>query len=178
LWPFVLIAVAIVAVFGALAFARKGGPPNLQVSSRVSGTPTPTAERHRTESGARESEAFSASGAWTMSSLPACFFEQDHLLGGLAQLRPRFPSVADRVPPGTTIRWGDCTIAVHARELRIARGTDRLRVPPDARLYRRGERLTLVWTDGRRAEIRHYCRGFNTVRCATQSFPRPSAKRV
>ncbi len=166
------------AVFGALAFARKGGPPDLRVSGRVSGTPTPTVQRPRADSEERTAEAFSASGAWTMSSLPACFFEQDHLLGGLAQLRSKFPPDADRVPPGTTIASGDCTIAVHERELRIARGTDRLRVPPDARLYRRGERLTLVWTDGRRAEIRHYCQGFDAVRCPTQSFPHPSAKRV
>ncbi len=82
-------------------------------------------------------------------------------------------------PSGTSeTGFGNCTVRVLAHELWISRGSDRLRVPPDARLYRRGDRLTLVSIDGRHAEIRHYCRGFDAVRCPTQSFPHDFLKRV
>jgi hypothetical protein len=45
---------------------------------------------------------------------------------------------------------------VRDRELWIARGADRLRVPPDAYLYRDAGGLTLVFIHGAQAEIRKY----------------------
>jgi hypothetical protein len=124
----------------------------------------------------RRPDAFAASGSWTLSSLPACFFERDHRSGPVAQLRRSFPPAAERIAAGAIVRSGDCAVVVRARELWITRGADRLRVPPDARLYRQGAGFTLVWIDGERAEIRHYCRGFGAAGCAAQSFPSPSAK--
>ena len=50
--------------------------------------------------------------------------------------------------------------SVHGRGSRarplVSRGRDRLRVPPDARLYRTAKGLMLVYERGGRAEIRVY----------------------
>lgn len=168
-----------VALAGSLLFAHRGGPPDLRVSGTVHGTPTPTAQRPDTErAAALGPAAFGASGSWTMSSLPGCFFEQDHLIGSVARLRAKFPPAGERVAPGTSLRSGDCTVHVRPRELWIVRGDDRLRVPPDARLYRRGDRLTLVFVAGQHAEIRHYCRAFDAVRCPPQTYSTPPAMRI
>lgn len=162
---------------GTIVFARRGGPPDLRISARVGGTPTPTPERPGAAPSGAPEAGFEASGSWTMSSLPSCFFEQDHLGGPLGDLRAKFPPETARIAPGSALRAGNCTVRVLAHELWISRGSDRLRVPPDARLYRRGDRLTLVSIDGRHAEIRQYCRGFDAVRCPTQSFRDHSWKR-
>ncbi len=91
-----------------------------------------------------------------MSSLPGCFRERERIRGSLAQLRPQFPPTSERVRPPSVVLAGECTITVAGHELLIARGADRLLVPPEARLYREAGRLTLVYIDGTRAEIRRY----------------------
>ncbi len=91
-----------------------------------------------------------------MSSLPACFHERELVRGSVAELRSRFPPAPDRVRPPSVISSGECTIIVRRSELLITRGSDRLRVPPVANLYRNGSGLTLVYIHGTRAEIRRY----------------------
>jgi len=150
------VAAVIVTVLGSIAFSRRGQAPDLKISGRVTGTPTPTAQRPAApESGAPQMN-FLGAGSWTMSALPSCFRERERLRGPLAQLRPKFPPAAERVPPASIVRSGDCTILVGRNDLQISRGRDRLRVPPDAALYRDANGLTLVSIDGSRAEIRRY----------------------
>ncbi len=173
LWPFLLIATVIVVAIGAVAFAFGHGSADLRITGKVVGTPTPTAERPDAPGTGPGQTAFVASGSWVLSSLPACLFEQDHRYGKLADLRASLPAEADRVLPGATLHYGDCTLVVRPHEVWISRGSDRLRVPPEARLYRHGERLTLVFSDGPHVELRHYCRRFDPVRCPAQSFPSP-----
>jgi hypothetical protein len=60
------------------------------------------------------------------------------------------------VRPNSVVFAGECTILVRGRELLITRGSDRLRVPPVATLYRDRSGLTLVYIHGARAEIRRY----------------------
>ncbi len=91
-----------------------------------------------------------------MSSLPGCFVERERLRGSLALLRAKFPPPQQRLRPGSSVRAGDCTLSVGAHDLWIARGNDRLRVPPEARLFREHTSLTLVFVSGERAEIRRY----------------------
>jgi hypothetical protein len=154
-------------------FARRDRPVDFTVTGKVSGTPTPTAQRPDATGGAPAEGGFIASGAWTMSSLPGCFFEQSHRFGRLTELEPTFPPATQRMAAGSTIRWGACTVSVRPDQVWIARGDDRLRVPPVARLYRDGDRLVLVSIAGRQAEIRRYCRRYDAVRCPPQSFPHP-----
>jgi hypothetical protein len=152
----VLVAAIGVIAIGSFAFARRGGPPNLQIRGKVGGTPTPTAERFDAAGTASTPAAFRASGGWTMSSLPACFRERERIRGSVAELRAKFPPTSERVRPPSVVMSGDCTVTVRDRELWIARGDDRLRVPPEAFLYRERGGFTLVYIHGTRAEIRRY----------------------
>lgn len=93
-----------------------------------------------------------------MSSLPDCFREVERSRGPVAMMRPRFPSESTRVKPAGVVRRGNCTIVVGEHDLWIARGADRLRVPPEARLYQDQGRLTLVVIGPKQAEIRVYSR--------------------
>jgi hypothetical protein len=45
---------------------------------------------------------------------------------------------------------------VHPRDIWVDRGSDRLRVPPDAALYRVDGHLVLTVRTGRQLEIRRY----------------------
>jgi hypothetical protein len=151
-----LIATIVVVVIGSIAFARRGGPPDLKITGAVSGTPTPTAQRPDVAATGPVPTAFSGSGSWTMSSLPSCFHERERIRGPVAQLRPQFPPSSERVRPPSVVFSGNCTIQVRDHELWITRGADRLRVPPQADLYRTGAGLTLTYVHGTRAEIRRY----------------------
>ena len=51
---------------------------------------------------------------------------------------------------------GACRVEVRARDIWVDRGSDRLRVPPDATLYRVEGRLTLAVRTGKDLEIRRY----------------------
>ncbi len=156
LWRFVLAATVIVVAAGAVVFAHRGSPPNLQISAKVSGTPTPTAQQPDASDGGTAQAPFRGSGGWVMSSLPSCFRERERLRGSVAMLRAKFPPASERLRPPAVVLSGDCTITVRERELWIARGADRLRVPPDAYLYREPGGFTLVYIHGTQAEIRRY----------------------
>lgn len=65
---------------------------------------------------------------------------------------------ARRQPPGTILRYNDCTIVVrgHPDDVLLRRGVDRLRVPEPAWLYRSGNLIALLHIAGGRAELRSY----------------------
>jgi len=163
LWPFFVVAAVIVVAIGSLVFARRGGPPNLQITGKVSGTPTPTAQRPDAAGSASPQAAFRGSGAWVMSSLPSCFRERERRRGSVAELRAKFPPTSERIAPPAIVVSGDCTLTVRDRELWISRGDDRLRVPPSAFLYREADGFTLVSIRGTRAEIRRYESGLGAT---------------
>lgn len=144
------------AVIGSVAFARRGGLSNFNVTAKVVGTPTPTAERPENAVTPPARAAFLGSGSWVMSSLPDCFRERELIRGSVAELRPKFPPTTQRVRSSSVVQWGECTIDVRSSDLLIVRGADRLRVPPQASLYRDASGLTLVYVHGDRAEIRRY----------------------
>ncbi|MFN2461075.1 MAG: hypothetical protein ABR591_10365 [Candidatus Velthaea sp.] len=155
--PFLLIATVIVISIGTIAFARRGTAPDLQISDRVHGTPTPSAERaERPADALQPAQTFTGSGTWTMSSLPSCFVERERTRGTVAALRDKIPPQRDRIRAGTVVRREDCTILVGEHDMWIARGGDRLRVPAESRLYRSGTALILVAISGDRVEIREY----------------------
>jgi hypothetical protein len=91
-----------------------------------------------------------------LSALPACFEERSRVRGPRAAVAAKLPPEATRIAPPATLRSGECTIYVRAHDLWVFRGPDRLRVPPDAALYREAGRLTLVVRSGGTFEIRRY----------------------
>jgi hypothetical protein len=156
LWRFFFAAALIVLAVGSLLFAHRGGPPDLRITGKVSGTPTPTAEGPDDAGSPSPQAGFRGTGPWVMSSLPSCFRERERRRGNVAQLRAAFPPPSQRVRPPAVLMSGDCTLTVRDREVWIARGADRLRVPPDAFLYREAAGFTLVYIHGTHAEIRKY----------------------
>lgn len=160
MWRFYLIATVIVVAIGSVVFAHRVASLR---DFTVEGSPrpgqTPTNTRGNAREASRPAHDFAADGPWVMSALPDCFEQQKSTIGPIGLVRAQIPPERDRVAPGTRIVWNDCAIAVGASDVTIARGSDRLRVPPQARLYRRGDALVLVWTSRYgRTEIRTYAR--------------------
>jgi hypothetical protein len=148
-----LIATAIVVALGGLLFAHRLAPPDLRISAKPTGTPT---VETRVAQAPSTPVPFSGQGAWVLSALPDCFDEQSRASGPAADLRAKVPPAADRIAPGTTLHVAACTLLVRPRDIWVDRGPDRLRVPPDAALYRVDGELTLVVRTGGRMEIRRY----------------------
>jgi hypothetical protein len=148
----------VVAAVGSFAFARRAGVSSFNVTGKVVGTPTPTPTVERSDGAVHPPvrSAFLGSGSWVMSSLPDCFRERELIRGPVAELRAKFPPTTERVRPPGVVLSGECTVYVRSNELLIVRGADRLRVPPQAMLYRNAAGLTLVYIHGGHAEIRRY----------------------
>jgi hypothetical protein len=151
-----LLATLIVVLIGSIVFARRLVPPDLRVSAQPTGTPT--VESPSRPEPAATPGGFSAQGPWVLSALPGCFDEQSRVTGPLALLRAKIPPDATRIPAGTSLRYGDCTLVIRAHDVVVERGDDRLRVPPEAALYRTGPLITLVAHDRTTLEIRRYAR--------------------
>ncbi len=149
-----LLATLIVVLLGSIVFAHRLAAPNLRVSAQATGTPT--VESPSRPEAAATPAGFTAQGPWVLSALPACFDEQSRISGPLTALRAKLPSPGQRIAPGTTLTSGDCTLQVRAHDLIVRRGDDRLRVPPEAALYRIDGHLTLVARSGKTVEIRRY----------------------
>jgi hypothetical protein len=148
-----LIATAIVVAIGGVLFAHRLAAPDLQISAQPSGTPTVETRVSDVPSTPRP---FAGQGPWVLSALPACFEEQSRVRGPAAEIGAKLPPAADRIAPGTTFRAGPCTVIVRAHDVWIERGDDRLRVPPDAALYRVAGHLVLAARSGGLLEIRRY----------------------
>jgi hypothetical protein len=148
-----LIAAAIVVAIGSLVFAHRLVPPDLRIAARPTGTPTvgrDVAEAPGTP------PPFTGQGPWVLSALPECFDEQSRVRGPASDLRAKLPPAGDRLPPGTVLHVGPCRLAIGANDIRVQRGADRLRIPPQAALYRVNGRLTLTVRSGGIVEIRRY----------------------
>jgi hypothetical protein len=149
-----VIATAIVAVIGGLIFAHRLASPDLQISAQPTGTPT--VETRVADDAPVTPQPFSGQGPWVLSALPDCFDERSRVRGPIGALEAEFPPASTRIAPGTALRVRGCTLIVRPHDIWVERGADRLRVPPDAALYRVAGRLTLTVRTGGEVEIRRY----------------------
>jgi hypothetical protein len=101
-------------------------------------------------------DGVSGDAPWALSALPGCFKQRSETTGKRAYVQAAMPPGMARVAPGTHLAFGDCTISVTDREVLVDRGSDHLRVPPDARLYRAGTTLVLLRMHGTTNELRIY----------------------
>jgi hypothetical protein len=151
-----VVAAIVVIVAGSAIVARRGSSVAIHVSATPLGTPTPTVGSNPSSGPVpRPRQTFTASAPWALSALTDCFTETDRVSGPFAKLRPLVPPDRERVPPGTQFARGPCRVEVHPESVIVVRGSDRMRVP-HGRLYRRGDRLIVVSTDGPSADIRTY----------------------
>jgi hypothetical protein len=153
MWRYYALATLIVAGVGSVVFAHRLATGDWDVRATPVGTPTVT--RGNGETGT-PSSAFTGEGPWVLSALPDCFDQQSSIVGTPLQLAFDLPPARDRLPVGTELHRGPCTVIVRDDSIFVARGADRLRVPPSARLYRTHAGLILVYERGSRAEIRVY----------------------
>jgi hypothetical protein len=101
---------------------------------------------------------FQGQGGWVLSALPGCFDQISSIEGPSQALTFHVPPASERIAPGTRLRSGNCTLLVRAHDLWIYRGADRLRVPPEARLYETKDGLTLVYEHAGQTDVRIYAR--------------------
>lgn len=149
-----LAATLVVVLVGSIVVAHRLAAPDLRI--RAGGGGTPTVESSAPPEPERLPPAFTGEGTWVLSALPACFEERSRIRGPLAAVRPKLPPEDARILPPATIRSGDCTLYVRPHDLWVFRGPDRMRVPPEAALYRENGRLTLVVRGPSEVEIRRY----------------------
>jgi hypothetical protein len=154
MWRYYFVATLIVVLIGSVVFAHRLVTREWNLTGRPNPSQTPTVTRGAGDE-ARAWSKFSGEGPWVMSALPDCFDQQSSKTGPAALLARDVPPESERVPP-STLRRGDCTVIVREHDIWVFRGDDRVRVPPEARLYRHGEALTLVWEGAGRMEIRVY----------------------
>lgn len=101
---------------------------------------------------------FQGQGDWVMSALPGCFDQLSSIEGPSQALTFHVPPAAERIAPGTRLRSGNCTLLVRPHDVWVYRGGDRLRVPPEARLFAAKDGLTLVYDHAGRTTVRVYAR--------------------
>jgi hypothetical protein len=83
----------------------------------------------------RAAGTFVANAGWALSALPECFTQIEKVTGPPKYVLARVPQGASMLRTGTVIDTADCRIAVTGNTVVITRGSDRLSVPPIARLY-------------------------------------------
>ncbi len=127
--------------FRMAASKHSAAPQHLRVAQGARGSPT---------------ENVTGDAPWALSALPDCFVQRSETTGSAAYVRSRIPAGAQPVSDGTRLRYGPCTIFVRKSELLVDRGSDHLRVPPKAALYRLGDLLVLVRTSGNSGVLRTY----------------------
>ncbi len=101
-------------------------------------------------------EGVTGNAPWALSALPGCFEQRSDTTGSASYVKGQLPAGAQLVRPGTRLTYGTCTILVRGDELLVERGSDRMRVPPDARLYTIGTSLALLRTSGSITDLRIY----------------------
>ena len=93
---------------------------------------------------------------WALSALPDCLHQRSESTGSAGYVRTQLPSGLIPVAPGSKLTYGPCTISVVDGEAYVARGSDRLRIPPHVQFYRAPGVLALLRSSGSTAELRIY----------------------
>ena len=123
-----------------------GGP-------RAHGTPSPP---KREELSTVSPVPVIGEAPWALSAVPECFEQVRLVRGPASRTRVRLPPGSTHLRAGSVVWVADCKVTVLAREVRLARGTDRLIVPPLAAAYAAGNRLTVVRRFSNQVDVRYY----------------------
>ncbi|MGA3037914.1 MAG: hypothetical protein ABSE64_10595 [Vulcanimicrobiaceae bacterium] len=141
----------LVAAFVFAITLRKMSPPDLRVSARASGTPSASRAQ---SNGSVASTSLAGDAPWALSALPACARQHSEDHGSAASLRAKIPASATTIDG--TVHAGPCTIKITANGIIVRRGSDRLRIPPPARLLHWNDRYYLYDDDRKGAVLRVY----------------------
>jgi hypothetical protein len=150
-------AIATVIVLSVAVLATAWSTGNLmRIRFAASKHPAPPQNLRLGGTGGEASGAITGDAPWALSALPDCFEPISESRGHVGYVRAHIPAGARAVPPGTHLSFGPCTILVEKGELVVRRGADRLRIPPNATLYRKGSSLILLRTTRSSAVLRTY----------------------
>jgi hypothetical protein len=158
MWRYYLIAALIVVVVGSALFAHRLASNGWKLDARTTAPPPSAHPGPNTGYETTPEPNFSGQGGWVLSALPGCFEQLSSIEGPSLALTFHIPSARERIPPRTSLRSGNCTLLVHDHDIWISRGDDRVRVPPEARLYDTKDGLTLVYEHAGRTQVRIYRR--------------------
>lgn len=104
----------------------------------------------------RRTGAFIADAGWALSVLPECFTQTSKSTGPLEYVLANLPPASSMLRPGAAVNSADCAVSVTADTVVVTRGSDKLRVPPIARLYQAPGRLALLRGADNGFELRVY----------------------
>jgi hypothetical protein len=158
MWRYYLIAALIVVATGSALVAHRLAANGWKLGARSSVRPQPPHPGPNVGFTTTPQPSFTGQGSWVLSALPACFEQLSSIEGPTLALTFHVPAARERIRPGTALHSGNCTVLVREHDVWIYRGDDRLRVPPEARLYDAKDGLTLVYDRDGRTEVRVYRR--------------------
>jgi len=156
MWRFYLIATALVVAIGSIVVAHRFAVTAWRPRAQTPHRAPPASGNGNAGFVVTPPPFFDGQGGWVLSALPACFDQLSATEGPAALMRGRVPPARERVPPGTTLRAGNCSVYVRPHDVWVFRGRDRLRVPPDAGLFRTAAGLTLLYAHADRVDVRVY----------------------
>ena len=158
MWRYYLIATLLVVAAGSALFAHRLATNGWKLQPGRSGSPPPPHSGPNRGFVTTPQPSFSGQGGWVLSALPACFDQLSSIEGPAQAVRSHVPPPRERIAPGTSLHSGPCLVLVRDHDIWIYRGDDRLRVPPEAKLYDAKEGLTLVHERAGRMQVRRYRR--------------------
>ena len=100
--------------------------------------------------------AFHGDAQWALSELPDCVIQATLTEGNITFVRSHIPATAREIAPGSMLHYGPCTISVMNGEAVVARGADRMHIPPHVSFFQAGADLLLLRTTGTHGELRTY----------------------
>ena len=156
MWRYYALATLIVLLAGSALFAQRLAVQGWKLHAETRGTPSRAQGNANAGFVTTPQPFFSGQGGWVLSALPGCFDQQSSIEGPSQALVLHVPPARDRVPAGTTLHAGDCTVLVRSDDIWVSRGKDRVRVPPRASLYRVSDGLTLVYEHDGNTDVRVY----------------------
>jgi len=156
MWRYYLIAALIVVAAGSVLFAHRLATNGWKLNAPPAASPPPPHPGPNAGFVTTPQPYFSGQGGWVLSALPGCFEQLSSIEGPSLALTFHVPPARERIIPGTSLHSGNCTVLVRDRDVWIYRGKDRVRVPPEARLYDTKDGLTLVYEHAGRTEVRIY----------------------
>ena len=101
--------------------------------------------------------AFTGDAPWALSALPECFDQTSKSTSPtLPYIIAHLPAGAAMVRPPAKLHYADCTVQVVGDEVLVDRGSDHLRIPPQARIYTAPGKVALLRGSAGGYELRVY----------------------
>lgn len=144
------IVVAVVLIVLAIPHASHD-----EAASRYVSDPRATAGPAQNDRSHATALPFTGDAPWALSALPECFHQRSSRSGTTVFARVLLAG-AHAIAPGTVLHVADCTVAISRDFAIVTRGENRLRIPPPARFYARGEATIVERRDGVRDDVRVY----------------------